>query len=334
MRVLVLVHSSLIPPNSVNSYEEWYGSPWKTEFDVVRALKRLHYEVSILGVDNDIDPIKEACLKFRPHVVFNLLEEFAGEAIFDQHIVSLLEMLNIKYTGCNPRGLILARDKALAKNLLSRSAIRTPDFFVSSRRQKLKLNFKIKYPVFVKSLTEDSSLGITRKSIVTNGRQLRQRLEYFHEQLNLDALVESYIDGRELYVGVLGNKRVETLPSWELFFDRASARVPLVATRRVKWDLNYRSQLGVRTGPAQLNSVLNRQLMVCANHIYLDLKLNGYARIDFRVDKSGELFFIEANPNPDIGDGDDFAASAESAGMSYTQLIKKIVHLGISWSPI
>lgn len=334
MRVLALVHESLIPPSKVSSHKQWYGAPWKTEFDVVSTLKQSEHQVQVVGIGEDLKPIAEAAQAFRPQVVFNLLEEFAGEAIFDQHVVSLLEMLQLKYTGCNPRGLTLARDKALAKMILRHWNILTPEFWVFSRCQKWSIPRTLRYPVFVKSLTEDASLGITRKSIVTRPQDLKARVEYFFEELNSDVLVEEYIEGRELYVGVLGNNKPQAMTPWELYFAKASADTPIVATRKVKWDLTYRRKLGVKTAPASLSGREVETLQAQALAAYTALKFNGYGRMDFRRDRQGQNFFIEANPNPDIGNGDDFAASAAHSGWTYARLLEKILKLGRDWSSV
>ena len=171
-----------------------------------------------LGISDSLEELRNVITEWKPEIVFNLLEEFDGIVTYDQHVVAFLELLRQPYTGCNPRGLLLARDKPLCKQLLSYHRIPSPQFAVFRRGIKLRLPRKIKYPLFVKSTTEDASLGISQASIVTDKAQLKQRIEFVHDQVQTDALVEEYIEGRELYVGVMGNDRLTRLPVWEMKF--------------------------------------------------------------------------------------------------------------------
>ncbi len=334
MRILVLMHEDLIPPEKIESRDQWYSADWKTEFDVVSTLKKSGHEVLPLGLGDDLSVLRRTLHEFKPKIVFNLLEEFAGQAIFDQNIVSYLELLGIKYTGCNPRGLMLARDKGLSKKILKYHRIPTPDFFVFRRTGRMSLPRKARYPLFVKSLNEEASLGITQDSIVYDEESLRNRIQYYHESLGADVIAEEYVEGREFYVGMLGNERMKVLPTWELFFDRVSDRTPKVATRKVKWDVKYREKYGIRSGPAEgLGQADSKKIEAICRRTFKALSLNGLARLDLRMNENGEVFVIEANPNPDIGIGEDFAASAEKAGLKYPQLLDRICRLGLAWSP-
>ncbi|MBK9040211.1 MAG: ATP-grasp domain-containing protein [Bdellovibrionales bacterium] len=335
LRVLVLVHEDLVPPEKVPVGQDLDDVSWKTEYNVREGLVEAGHEVSLLGVRDDTHVIRQTIQSFSPHIIFNLLEEFAGQATFDQHVVSYLEMLGVSYTGCNPRGLIIARSKDLAKKLMRFHRIPTPDFLVFSKSGPHHLPKKLQYPLFVKSLTEEASMGITQDSVVWNEANLRERISYFSEKVDSDVIVESYIDGREFYVGVIGNKRLQVFPLWELTFKNTSERVPKVATRRVKWDSRYRKKFGIDTGLAQdLNQSLLIRMQKVAKRTYSALGLSGYARIDMRMDAEGNIYVIEANPNPDIGNGEDFAASAVAYGLSYTILIDKILSLGLTWKPV
>jgi D-alanine-D-alanine ligase len=335
LRVLVLVHEDLVPPEKVPVGQDLDDVSWKTEYDVREGLVEAGHEVSFLGVRDDTHVIRQTIQSFSPHIIFNLLEEFAGQATFDQHVVSYLEMLGVSYTGCNPRGLVIARSKDLAKKLMRFHRIPTPDFLVFSKSGPHRLPKKLQYPLFVKSLTEEASMGITQDSVVWNEANLRERISYFSEKVDSDVIVESYIDGREFYVGVIGNKRLQVFPPWELTFKNTAGRVPKVATRRVKWDSRYRKKFGIDTGPAQdLNESFLIRMQKVAKRTYSALGLSGYARIDMRMDAEGNIYVIEANPNPDIGNGEDFAASAVAYGLSYTMLIDKILSLGMTWKPV
>ena len=180
--------------------------------------------------------------------------EFDGIVTYDQHVVAFLELLRQPYTGCNPRGLLLARDKPLSKQLLSYHRIPSPQFAVFRRGIKLRLPRKIKYPLFVKSTTEDASLGISQASVVENDDQLTRRVAFIHEKLGTAAIVEQFIDGRELYVGVLGNQRLEVFPVWEMSFTQMPDNKWRIATERVKWSTKYQKRHGIMTDAAPLDA--------------------------------------------------------------------------------
>ncbi|MCB0365861.1 MAG: ATP-grasp domain-containing protein [Bdellovibrionaceae bacterium] len=334
LRVLVLLHEDLFPPDEIPSYEEWEFAEWKTEFDVRKSLIEAGHQVQLLGVSEDLRVIREAIDEFRPHIIFNLLEEFAGRATFDQHVVSYLEMLGVKYTGCNPRGLMISRSKDLAKKLLTYHRIPNPQFHVFTVSKKVLIPKRIQYPLFVKSLTEEASTGITQDSIVFSDKELRERIHYFAEKVGSDVIAESYIEGREFYVSILGNDRLTTMAPWELFFNNLPDRVPRVATRKVKWDSRYRKKYGIDAGLAKdLDQGTIERIQQTAKRTYKALGLSGYARIDLRMDDQGGVFVIEANPNPDIGLGDEFAESAKIMGYDHPKLMDRILSLGLSWSP-
>lgn len=330
MKVLVLVHKDLIPPEKPKSKEEWETADWKTEFDVVSNLKKAGHIVECQGVESDLLVLKEKLDTFKPRIVFNLLEEFAGEAVFDQNVVSYLEMKGVRYTGASPRGLMLSRDKMLAKKLLHYHRIPTPRGVVFPRNRKFK-SPKIDYPLFVKTLNEEASLGITQGSIVHDDQELKERVAYFHEKYSADALAEQYIEGRELYVGILGNHRVQILPTLELFFDKLSERAPKIATSKVKWDYKYRKKYGIKTGPAKdLSPELIKKIQSICKRAYRALELSGYARLDLRLKENGDIFLIEANPNPDVAFEEELADAALADGLKYPELLNKILRLGLA----
>jgi D-alanine-D-alanine ligase len=186
----------------------------------------------------------------------------------------------------------------------------------------------------VKSSTEDASLGIAQASLVPDMQDLRERVQFIHEQIQTDALVEEYIDGREIYVGVLGNSRLTTLPPWEMDFGTLSDSETGFATRKVKWDRKYQDKHGIRTGKADgLDEAGLAQLSRLAKRTYRALYMSGFARMDFRLRSDGRIFLIEANANPNLSKGEDLAESAKAAGISYTTLIKRIVQLGLAYMP-
>jgi D-alanine-D-alanine ligase len=330
-RVLVLMHIDLVPPDDVSGKPDEEVFEYKTEYDVINGLRDLGHEVHKLGLYDDLTPLRQAIQDFKPHIVFNLLDEFRGEAMLDQNVVSYLELVQVPYTGCNPRGLMLARDKALSKQILHYHRIRFPRFAVVPAGRKLKRKpARLHYPLIVKSQIEEASFGIAEASIVYNDEKLAERVEFMHAKVGTALILEQYIDGRELYVGVLGNKRLQVLPVWELEIRRLRADAPKIATRRVKWNLKYQKRRGVKIGPARnLPQELERLLVKTTKRIYRLLQLSGYARIDFRLDAEQRPYFLEANPNADIAYGDEFADAAEAAGIAYEPLLDRLLTIGL-----
>jgi D-alanine-D-alanine ligase len=281
-----------------------------------------------------LSELRETIRDWKPHVVFNLLEEFSGIAAYDQHVVAYLEMVRQRYTGCNPRGLMLSRDKVLTKQVLAWHRVATPAFQLFPLGKRFVEPKKLKFPLFVKSATEDASVGIAQASIVADMASLRERVTFIHERVHSDALVEEYIDGREFYIGVFGNTRLKALPVWELNFGTMSEVQSGIATRRMKWDRNYQVKHGITTGPAQgLSEADVHRFVRLAKRIYRALHLSGYARLDFRMHADGTVYLLEANANPDLTNGEDLAESARSIGIDYDAFITRIVNLGLSYMP-
>ena len=332
MRILVLMHESLVPPDSTEGYSEEEILDWKTEFDVVSTLREIGHQVLPIGLYDDLGLIRRAIDDFKPHIAFNLLEEFHGVGVYDHHVVSYLELKKQHYTGCNPRGLLLAHDKPLAKKILHFHRIRTPGFFVAKLGRKPKLPAGFEFPLLVKSVSEDASLGISQSSIVNNLKELNQRIDFVHSETETDALVETYIDGREIYVGVMGNRRLKTLPIWEMVFNNAPEGMPQIATSRVKWDLEHQRKLGIETLEAtNLEPVVEQRIIKTCKRVYRALSLSGYARMDMRLNSAGDVYVLEANPNPNLSFGEDLAESADKVGMSYEALLQKIITLGLNY---
>jgi D-alanine-D-alanine ligase len=289
--------------------------------------------VQVLGIHDDLTGIRAAAEAFKPRIVFNLMEAFAGVTTFDQNVVSYLELLRLPYTGCNPRGLILARDKALSKKLLAYHRIRVPEFAVVRPGRKPVLPKRLAFPMIVKSLFFEASTGISQASVVENHEQLARRVSFIHEKLGTAAIVEQFIDGRELYVGVLGNERLDVFPAWEMSFEKMAENRWKIATERVKWSTQYQKRHGIVTDRARIEPAVAEQMQRIAKRSYRALDLNGYARIDIRMDEEGRMFVLEANPNPNLAYGEDFAESAEVTGLSYERLLERIITLGLRWEP-
>ncbi len=333
-RVLALVHKHLVPPEHAKATTgNGTGAEWKMEADVAATLRERGHEVCVLGVHDDLGPVRTAIEEFKPDIVFNLLEAFADITMFDQNVVSYLELLQVPYTGCNPRGLILARDKSLSKKLLAYHRIAVPDFTVVPRGRKPLLPKRVKFPLIVKSLFYEASTGISQASVVENEEQLARRVQFIHESIGTPAIVEQFIDGRELYVSVLGNERLHVFPVWEMSFSQMPENTWRIATERVKWSAKYQQKHGIETDEAKLANGQADRIRNIARRVYRALDLSGYARIDARMDAEGRVFIIEANPNPQLACGEDFAESAKRAGISYGALLDAIVALGLRWVP-
>jgi D-alanine-D-alanine ligase len=334
LRVLALMDADLVPPTDVKGLSAEDLEPYRTERDVLGALRALGHDVAPLGLSKDLLPLRAAIEERRPDVAFNLLEEFRGETRYDYFVASDLESMGIPFTGCNPRGLILARDKALAKKVLHYHRIRTPDFAVFPRGRRVRRPASLRFPLIVKSLVEEASLGIAQASVVEDERSLAERVEFVHERVGTDAIAESFIEGRELYVGVVGTRRLTVLPPWELHFSKVPEGAPRIATRRAKWDRAYQKKWGIDSGAAKdLPDGVATRIADVSRRAYRALGLSGYARIDYRLTPGGDLHLLEANPNPQIAKGEDFADSAKAAGISYEALLRKILQVAVEPAP-
>lgn len=332
LRVLVLVREGYIPPGSTEGYSEEQIASWKMEFDVIATLRECGHEVRPIGVSSDLTPIREAIQDWEPHIAFMLLEEFHGLRAYDHAIVSYLELMRQPYTGCNPYGLMLTNNKALSKKILTFHRIRTPHFTEFQRGRVIRRPNRLKFPLLVKSVNEDASLGISQASIVNDDQAMKERVLFIHDKVGTDALVEEYIDGRELYVGVIGNNRLQTFPVWEMLFNKMPDDVAPIATARVKFDPKYQKKHGIETAAAKdLPPGSDQKIAKLCKRVYRSLNMSGYARMDLRMRPDGEFFFIEANANPNIEYGEDFAESAETIGIKYEDLLGRIINLGLAY---
>jgi D-alanine-D-alanine ligase len=329
-RVLVLVREGLVPPDSIEGLTEAEIRPWKTEYDVISSLRRMGHEAIPIGLYDDLATIRKALEEKKPHVIFNLLEEFNGYSVYDQHVVSFLELMKQSYTGCNPRGLTLAHDKALSKKILAFHRIQVPSFAVFPVNRKVRRPKSLKFPILVKSLSEEGSTCISQASLVHDDEKLEERVKLVHRQTNTPAIAEQYIDGREIYVGVIGNRRLQTYTPWELIISKLPEGAPYIATSKLKWDHDYQEKVGVVTRAADLTPELQKRFDHISKRIYRILSLTGYARLDYRLTADGQVYLLEANPNPDIACGEDFSLAAEHAGIKYEALLQKIITLGLN----
>ena len=327
------MHDYLVPPDDVTGVDT-ATAQWRTEYNVLTAIKELGHDVKVLGVKDDLGSIRQANEEFKPHIAFNLLEAFHEIGTFDQNVVSYLELLRLPYTGCNPRGMFLARDKALSKKLLHYHRIPVPDFTVVARGRQPRLPKRLSYPAIVKSLTQESSIGIAQASVVDDEAKLKERVQFIHESINTDAIIEQFIEGRELYCAILGNQRLQVFPVWEMTFANMPESQHRIATERVKWNAKYQAKVGISTGKANsLDEATQARVQHIARRTYKVLEQSGYSRIDLRLDAEGRVYVLEANPNPQIARGEDFADSADSTGMNYSTLLQRILTTGLRWEP-
>ena len=333
LRVMLLAHEDLLPPDTLEGVENKEKEPWRTEYDVVSTLREMGHEVRPVGVKSELGVIREAIEEHKPHVTFNLLEEFDGYPLFDQHVVSYLELTRQRYTGCNPRGMTLARDKALTKKILTYHRIHVPRFAVFPIKRSVKRPSRLRFPLFVKSLSDEGSVGIAQASVVRDDEKLKERVDFIHRQNVTPAIAEEYIEGREIYVGVIGNQRLQSYTPWELVMTNLPEGASNIATGKAKWDVAYQKKIGLITRAAKLESPVKAEFDRLSKRIYRILGLSGYARIDYRVTEDGRIYVLEVNPNPQIAHQEDFADSAEHCGIKYEAMLQKIMTLGMSYQP-
>lgn len=334
LRILLMVHEALVPPDDLTGLSESEIDRFRTEYNVLAALHNLGHKVRVIGIGDQLTELRKSIRDFNPHIVFNLLDEFSGIESYDHYVVAYLELKRQLYTGCNPRGMMISRDKVLTKQVLASHRIATPAFRLFPFGKRFREPKRLGFPLFVKSATEDASLGISQASLVDDMESLKERVEFIHQHVQSDALVEEYIDGRELYIGVLGNQRLTTFPVWELDFGKLSRVQARIATRAVKWNRNYQERHEIATHEARdLTDEQRERLSRLAKRIYRALHMSGYARMDLRMREDGKIFLLEANANPDLTYGEDFAESAAATGLDYESLIKRIVSIGLAYRP-
>jgi len=260
-------------------------------------------------------------------LIFNLTESYAGDDTKDMNIAAYLDLLDCPYTGAGPHAMYLAQDKSLAKKIFAFHGIKTP-YFATSYRGKLDHSQDISFPLIVKPTSEDGSIGIDTGSVVGSVKELMERIHYIQEEFDSPALIEEYIEGREIYAAILGNESPEVLPMVELDLSKLPKGTPKIAGKEVKWEKETEAYKMTKSAPAEdLDEATTKRLSETALSAYQALKLRDYGRIDMRLSKKGEVFVIEANPNPWLASTAEFVMAAKKAGRSYTQLIGEIIDL-------
>jgi len=303
---------------------------WKTEANVLAALAELGHTVEHLAIFDDLNLLQQKFDSFQPDIIFNLADQFKNNRAFDQNIVSFLEMHGVAFTGCGSTGLTLCKHKAISKKILGYHRIHVPEFTVIARGKRCARPARLRFPILVKPLKEEASYGISQASFVETDDQFKERVQFIHASHDCDVIAEEYIAGRELYVSVLGNHRLDVYPIRELVFKEVPPDEPKIATYRAKWDEEYRKRWGLQNQFAEaLDPALAKEIVQTCKRIYRLLTIDGYARVDLRVTATNEIYFIEANPNPHLAADEDFAQSALKSGVTYPQLIERIIRTGL-----
>jgi D-alanine-D-alanine ligase len=304
---------------------------WKTEANVLAALKELRHETEHLAIFDDLDLLRQKLQTFQPDIIFNLADQFKNNRAFDQNIVSFLEMHGLPFTGCGSSGLLLCKHKGISKKILGYHRIHVPQFTVIPRGRRMPRPKWLKFPLIVKPVKEEASYGIAQASFVESDEQFNERVQFIHEKHDNDAIAEEYIAGRELYVSILGSHRLKVFPIRELVFKEVPPDEPKIATYRAKWDEEYRKRWGLENRFAEgLDPAVIRNIEQTCKRIYRLLTIDGYARLDLRLTANNEVYFIEANPNPILAADEDFAQSGVKADMTYPQLINQVIRVGLS----
>ncbi len=330
LKVLQLFDSPYFTPRGYDFVKEFKELDWGAEADIYKALLASGHTVTFLGLYNDINILLEEVKENRPDIIFNGAEVFNQKSYLDKNVAAVLEMLGIPYTGASPASLLICGNKALSKKILSFHRIKTPHFYTFYKKHKVWLPKRLKLPLIVKPLREEASRGISQASVVDSEDSLFERVKFIHESVKDDAIVEEYIEGREFYVGVLGNKRIKVLPLREMKFGEVGGDEPRIATYKAKWDYDYRQKWGIKNVFAgRLPNGLTEKIEEVCKRTYKALNMQCYARFDIRITSDSKIYIIEANANPCLDEYDELGQSAAKAGILYNKLIQKILALGL-----
>lgn len=299
--------------------------------NIESALTSLDHECVRVGVDKLVEPVVRALTTEKPDIVFNLAESFAGRSALESNVAALLNLLNLRYTGSSPAGLILAGDKTLTKKVLSFHNILTARF-ATVFRGTVDWAGDISFPLILKPPQEDASLGITQKSIVNDLQELLQTMSSLQTEYRSPVLAEEFIEGREFYVGILGNSDAQALPVMELDFSGYPQGMPKIASWEAKWgdegDEKGAEFEGTKSiFPADLSDDLVARMQKMALDAFNALRLRDYARVDLRINAKGEIYVIEVNPNCYLEKTAEFATAAAKSGIQYSGLIGRILEL-------
>ncbi|MDO8675844.1 MAG: hypothetical protein Q7K71_07015 [Candidatus Omnitrophota bacterium] len=332
LKVLMLFYSPYQKPRGYD-YKEEFADPENmyTEKDVLEALKALDHEVSLLGIFNDIAPLFEEIRENKPDVIFNMMEVFNDQAYLEKNMAALLEVTGIPFTGSSSGVLYLCNNKAVHKKIFSYHRIKVPRFRDFPRGGRVSVPAKFRMPAVIKPLCEEASRGISQASVVDDAPAFIERVKFIHENMGMDAIAEEYIEGRELYVTVIGHKRLMVLPPREMVFAKVPDEQPRIATYKAKWDDDYRERWGIDSVPAKnISDETLKHIEDECKRAYRAMDARSYLRFDIRLTPQGEVFFIEPNANPCIARIDEMAMAAQKAGISYEELIGQVVEQAIA----
>lgn len=297
--------------------------------EIFEALKELGHQPFYEALDGDEKSLN-ALSKCEADIFFNLVESYAGDDTKEMHVAAYLDLLGKNYTGAGPQGLYLAQDKGLAKKVFGFHGIRTP-VFGTCYRGSIDHCHDITFPLIVKPISEDGSIGIDKDSVVRSVKELMQRIEWIQDEFDSPALIEEYIEGREIYVGILGNQQPEVLPLIELDLSRLPANMPKVAGTEVKWEKDSEAYKVTKSAPVDdLDEEIVEKLNSTALAAYRALRLRDYGRIDMRLNEKGDVYVIEANPNPWLSSSSEFYMSVKKSGRTYTEMVGEIVEFALS----
>ena len=329
-RVLVLFDTDTDPPAN-QDYSRFLGEDAKeVEYEVATTLMARGYEVRLLGFRSDLKQLLAGLDAAPFDVVFNLTERFRDQSTLDYTVAGLLEMKGVPYTGAGPAGLILSRHKALTKMVLNHHGVRTPRFMEVNVGEACNRPSDLRFPLIVKPVDEDASVGIARASVVRDDQALSERVAFVHAKVKTAAIVEEFIAGREIYVGVLGNDQPKPLPPIEMVFDNAVPVEQRIATFKVKWSSKYRETRGISNRIVDdLAPEVMAKLGEVAVASYKAAGLRDYGRVDVRLAHDHESYVVEVNPNPYLSEGEDMSWVAEEGGYPYPDLLELIVELAL-----
>ena len=298
----------------------------EAEYDVARALIANGHDVSMVGIGSELGPLLERLAAFGPKLVFNGCEAFRGNARHEYAIAAVLEMHGYAHTGSPPTALLVARNKSLTKKVLGYHGIRVPAFAEFHPGEELVRPSELRFPLIVKPLLEDASVGIAQASVVDNDDSLAERVRFIHEKFTQAAIVEELVEGRELYAGLIGNDKVEVLPLVELTFGEPETSEHRIATYKAKWDEEYRKRKKIRNVFAKgLPDELTNKISDICTTAFHALWLQDYGRVDLRLAHDDEVYVLEVNPNPFLAVENEMADAAEKAGLKYNDFVQRIV---------
>lgn len=328
MKIVVLFDTPYVAWEHEDFRKQMESKVEEPEYEVAEALNARGHEVLMIGVRDDIQHLLDRLRAFTPDLVFNCVEAFHDDPHLDYLWAAILESEGCRYTGSGPLGLLATRDKAVSKQILAYYGIRVPGFVTWRLTEEVKRAPDLAFPLIVKPLREDASTGIAQASIVRDVAALSERVSFIHGSFAQPAIAEEFVEGRELYVSILGNgSRLEILPVVEMVFDKRRTKPEeRIATRLAKWDVSYRERKGIRNVFARpIARSVKKQIAEICRTAFRALWLRDYARLDIRLTSQNEVWVIEGNANPFISFGHDMANAAEKAGMDYPAFVQRIV---------